>query len=451
VTSADVVVIGAGCAGLAAASRLAELGAKVLVVERAPRLGGRAAAFTDRVTGDRVDNGQHVLFGCYHETYALLARVETSHLAPLAPNLQLPMIGPDGRRADLVCPNLAPPWHLVGGLARWKALSILDRVGALRIGRVVERARRVGAEKVAATVPADVTVEQWLAGHGQSSRINDWLWHPLTLAALNQSPRVVAAAPFVRVLGELFGPRREDAAVALSRVPLDELYAEPARRFIEARGGSVRMGAKAVVDSDGHHVRGVWVDGAKVAAASVISAVPWYAFGSVWSASVPAPLAEVAANAERLASAPIVTVNLWLDGPVMPVLDVPFVGLVDAPVHWVFDKARIGQPAGRHLALVTSGAEALVTMTHDEAVRTAFDCLRTMLPEARHRSVRHAVVVRERRATFSLAPGGPPRPTAETPIRGLYLAGDWTDTGLPATIEGAVKSGHTAASLVARA
>jgi squalene-associated FAD-dependent desaturase len=444
--TADVVVIGAGFAGMSCAVGLVEAGLSVVVAEQAPRLGGRATAFDDRETGERVDNGQHVLFGCYRETYDFLRRIGAAAHAPLAPTLRLSMAGRDGSRFDLVCPPLKAPWHLVGGLMRWRALTARDRLAAMRLGGLLRDVARDGAEAAASRVPAEQTVSDWLAAQGQTTRLNEWLWHPLALAALNQSPYTAAARPFVRVLGELFGPRPDDAAVGLPIVPLDELYAAPAAAWIERRGGRVlrKSAARVVLDEAGRIAR-VEAGQETVATRSVVSTVPWHAFDGIWRDGMPPPLAGLAGDAGRMTSSPIVTVNLWLDAPA---LIGRFVGLAGGPMHWVFDKGAIYGNSTAHLSVVASGAADLAALENRDVTARAWQHLQEALPALRTRTLRRSVVVREHRATFSLAPGSPPRPAAGTGVRGFYLAGDWTETGLPGTIEGAVRSGRTAADLL---
>jgi squalene-associated FAD-dependent desaturase len=446
--NSDVVVVGGGFAGLSAAVRLATAGAAVTVVEGAPRLGGRASTFTDRESAQRVDNGQHVLFGCYRETYGFLRSIGTDGLAPLQSGLRVSMADERGQTFPLACPSMPPPWHLLAGVLRWPAIPLRDRLGVIALRGVLKGARRKGSEAVAAEVLPDQTVSDWLRSHGQSPAICRWLWHPLAIAALNQSPDLAAARPFVRVLAELFGPKVEDSSIGLPRVPLDELYAEPARRFIERHGGRVLTNTlgRVVVAQSGSLV-GVRAGDELIAATAVISAVPWYAFEKLWEAEIPAVMKDTASRAMALPCSPIVTVNIWFDGPVS---EERFVGLVGGSMHWVFDKAAIVGDRSGHLSVVASGADEIARMTNAELEALALTELRRALPLSRDRRFLRSVVVREHRATFSLQPGLPERPPNDTPLAGFYLAGDWTDTGLPGTIESAVQSGHTAARLASQ-
>ena len=173
-----------------------------------------------------------------------------------------------------------------------------------------------------------------------------------------------------------------------------------------------------------------------IPAERAISAVPWFALTDLFHRDLP-PLHATLDRARRMASSPIVTVNLWFD---RPIVDEPLIGLPGRTMQWAFNK-------GTHLSLVSSGAEAIARKPNDDLIRLAHDELLDAVAPARAATLGRATVVRETHATFSLAPGQPPRPSVETGVNGLLLAGDWTDTGLPATIESAVRSGHAAADL----
>jgi len=445
-TAPDVIVVGAGFAGLSAASLIAESGARVLVLEARAQLGGRATAFVDRASGELVDNGQHVLFGCYRETLAFLARVGADGHVRRQASLAVPYLDARGRRSELRCPPLPSPLHLLAAVLDWDAMPWRERLSVLRLAGPLKRARRdlERAGRVAVSPPG-LTVSEWLREHGQGPKLRAWLWEPLAIAALNQPPETASAAAFVRVLAGMFGSDPGAAALVLPTRPLHLMYAEPARAFIEARGGSVRAGSLARLALDGERIAGVEVRGASIPCGRVICAVPWFGLQAMFPEGAPGDMADIVQAAGAMESMPIVTVNLWYDRSVM---DEAFVGLPGRAMQWVFDKRLAFGSEASHLSLVASGAETLVRDDAEALIARAAAEVADALPGARHATLLRGTVIREKRATFSLAPGGPPRPGVRTPVKGLYLAGDWIDTGLPGTIESAVVSGHMAAKAV---
>jgi zeta-carotene desaturase len=430
-----IVIVGAGFAGLTAGVRLAAAGRRVLVLEARPRLGGRATAFLDRDTQTPVDNGQHVMFGCYRETLGLLRTIGAESNVRAQRSLDVPYVDARGTWTRLRCPELPWPLHLAAGLIEWKALGWQDRWAAVRVFKAVRRLRASGA----GPQEGRLTVEEWLTALRQTERLRKFLWEPLAVAALNESPAEASAEAFAEVLHLMFtgGPR--NAAVVLPAVPLDRMYAEPARAFIEARGGEVRTGALAKVIVEGGRLRGVRAGSETIAANSLIATVPWNSFATLFDGPPPPEVGEVATAASRLRSRPIVTVNLWYD---RPVIDAPFVGMPGCTIQWVFDK---GGDSGCHLSLTVSGASGLVDRPSNEILAIAIAEVEARLPRARAARRTHGTVVRERHATFSTLNAGLTRPGTATPVRGLFLGGDWIDTGLPGTIEGAVRSGNRAA------
>ncbi len=448
-TTYDAIVIGGGFAGLSAAVRLAGRGARVLVLEAKSRLGGRATAFNDRETGELVDNGQHVLLGCYTESLAFLDAVGASGNLQRPPHLRVTMVDRSGRTSRLDCPSLPPPLHLLAGVLDWEGVPLRDRFSILRMAAPLRLAKRelAGDHRRIAASPGE-TVENWLRRNGQSPKLSEMLWEPLARAALNQSASEAAAPVFARVLAEMFGGDARASAILLPKTPLHLMYAEPARERIERLGGTVMTGRTATVQVEHGGVRSVSSGAERWDTDTVIAAVPWHAFDALLSGDGNAGshadvLTATRAAASRMASSPIVTVNLWFDRPVM---DEPFIGLPGRSMQWAFDKRLIHGGAVSHVTLVSSGATSQGDASNTDLIARAHEELVQALPQARSARLERGTVVREPHATFSLAPGQPPRPATCTEVKGLFLAGDWIDTGLPATIESAVRSGHRAAA-----
>jgi squalene-associated FAD-dependent desaturase len=437
--TADVVVIGAGFAGLSAATALAEDGARVLVLEARPALGGRASAVRDPGTGEKLDNGQHVMMGCYDDTFAFLRRIGTADRVRRQTGLTVTMIEAGGRSSTLQLPPLPAPLHLLAGVLAWDALNWWDKASVIRVGAAIRRR----------SSPSDLdralTVRAWLEQQQQAPRLIELFWEPLALAALNQPIDQAAAGTFLEVLSRMFGPDADRASLVVPAVPLDELYAEPARDWLSAHGGQVWTRAAARVAFDGDRLAGVDVRGERIVAGAVICAAPWLAYSRVFAAAPPL-LGGIVRDAATTASSPIVTVNLWFDRAVM---DQPIIGLPGRVFQWVFDKARLFGRERSHLSLVASGAMEVVASSNDDLIATALRDAASALPAVGAARLLHASAVRERHATFSLAPGQPRRPGTRTAVTGLLLAGDWIETGLPATIESAVVSGHQAATAAA--
>ncbi len=434
-TSTDVVVIGAGCAGLSAATALVEAGARVVVVEARPIAGGRTFATEDRVTGDWVDNGQHVLFGCYYDTLAHLSRIGTRQKLMVQSSLAVPMVDMNGRQSELRCPALPSPLQLVAGALAWDALTWRERLAITGLGRALRRS--------APPPRPDQTVRAWLTRHGQPARLCDLLWEPLAVAALNQPIDQATATTFVEVVRRMLGTGSDDAALVIPAESLTHVLVDPAVKFIEAGGGEVRRGAPARVSV------GAGRRGGGGGARPGHRRHPW-SCRRCRGTRLPGcsrPCPEVARVACHTGVGHAERADCHGQPVVRPsgARGRPFVGLPGRAFQWVFDKRRVSPGQATHLSLVCSGATEVVGLDNDAIVERAHRELAAAVPAASRARLVRATAVRERRATFSLAAGEPARPACVTPLPGFLLAGDWIDTGLPATIESAVSSGHRAA------
>lgn len=445
--TARVAVIGGGFAGMAASVRLIQLGVQVILLEQRRRLGGRAYSMPDADTGDIFDNGQHVFTGAYDAMLRLLQALGTEDLVQWQPELRLDLLDVDGTSAALRCPSLPAPLHLLMGLLRLPGLNLRDRLSALRMGGALRHALRPGAAAELDTLTAGA----WLRRNGQTPKLQRMLWDPLTVAIVNETPERASAWPLASALAESFLGTRARSRMGFPRMGLSKLFEPSMGRVLSENRGELRTSARVsalelTADHDTERVAAVRLaDGERLQVDAVVLAVPHHAVARLlpeaWRRR--APFADLA----RLGNSPIVSVHLWLD---RETLQQPFVGLLGTAAQWVFHRRQLARDVQGHLLTVSySAAHKEVDLPADILVQETMEDLRRVIPAVRPARLLKSRVIKERQATFSARPGtNSLRPGPVTPIRSLLLAGDWTDTGLPATVESAVRSGFRAAENV---
>ncbi|HAZ07656.1 MAG TPA: hypothetical protein DCZ01_03825 [Elusimicrobia bacterium] len=433
----DALILGGGFAGLVCAVCLAEKGRKVLVLEKKTHLGGRAYSFEEN--GLDIDNGQHLFMGCYRATRRFLKTIGTQDRLEIYEDMIVDYIEPGGKKDRLDCPSWLPaPYHLAAGLLGLKGVSLKEKT-ALFAFDLALKAMKVGP------IPQDVekmTVRGWLSSLDISRNFQNRFFDPAAIGILNERPEIASSAGFIQALREIFFSDRGSSKFALAKTGLSDLYADAARDFIEKREGRVISTAKAVgLIEEGGRVVGVKTDmDSRFTADHIVSTLPPWELKKL---DLPAALH---GPWEDLAPAPIIGVTLLLDRPVM---SERFVGLLNAQTHWVFNRSRImGLPGpGQVLSVVISGAHEQIGRLPEKIRQTVVGDLSACLPGFSLAKIVRWKVVKEPFATLSPTPGSEAkRPEPGTGMPGFSFAGDWTRTGLPATIESACVSGYAAAS-----
>ena len=457
----SVIIIGGGLSGLSAAVELCARGHRTLVLEQHRHSGGRTYSFIDAATGDSIDNGQHLMMGCYHATRRYMRIIGTEYLTFLQPSLRIGFLHPSKSSTHLACPPLRAPLHLLGGLMRFKGIPLKNRLEMLRVAKQLFYTSFSKEQEL-----DKLNVEEWLVKLGQSDLSRKFLWDVITIGALNNHPKNVSALMLFRVLRAAFLGKREHSSLLLPRAGLSDVLVNPAVEFIRRNGGEVLLDTEvSKIHFEDEKIISVSTQDGKIFPAQVfLSAVPWFGFERLLSNSgissdltVKTPSRQLY-DPDRFKASPIISIQLWLDQVIM---EEEFAALVDTRVQWVFDKSwkfrrHMGPEAlkqqkekGQHLSLVISDAQEFIEMSKKELITIAMEDLRCVLPKAKKANIVHSVVIKEKRATFSPSPGlEAMRPLAVTTFSNLFLAGDWTNTGFPATIEGAVLSGKKAAELI---
>lgn len=461
-TCPRVIVIGGGLAGLASAVSLAEAGARVTLYERRSLLGGRASSFVHPTGGAVVDNCQHVLLGCCTNLMDFYRKLNVDQ--GIASKKRIPFIDEENRLSELYPSRLPAPFHLFPSLLRldflgWRdkwsvARVVLSMIAYTRKGPVMagtgQKEGHSGSYSTLYPYPAPdsaLSFLSWLHAHHATPRSIIAFWRPFLISALNDELDDIAVDYGITTVVKAFLLNRTGYEVGLPTVPLGDLYV-PATAYIEQAGGQVILdtGVFALSITEDRIASITRSDGVVDTADAYVVAVPF----DVLLKLLPEEMVDRVpyfTGLRQLEVSPITAVHVWFD---RPVTDLAFVAVLGRTIQWVFNQSiRSSESSGAYLGLVVSASDEWMKLPQQEIVRLALEELRSLFPAAKEAQLLKAIVVKEGRATFAPKPGSDAlRPGPVSPVAGLYVAGDWTQTGWPATMEGAVRSGYRAAEAV---
>ena len=454
----SVIVIGGGLAGLAAGVALAESSWRVRLFEQRPFLGGRATSYV-LPDGEHVDNCQHVTLGCCTNLDDFYRRVGSTNKVKFFDRLLF--LDPQGRRGEMEAGLLPAPFHMTGSFAKFAPLTLADK---LSIARAMLTILRASGHPPAVDTPAGVSMLNWLKNQHQTQRAIDRFWRVVLVSALDEELDKTDARFGIDVFWKAFLCNSRGYRMGVPVVPLAELY-DGCCAFIEKQGGEVelRSPVRSLKIENGSIVSVAFDNNRQETADAYVFAIPHGTFAALLPPEIAARDAAFC-NLDKIKDAPITGVHFWFD---REVTSEPFITLLDTNVQWVFNKTALygpanGSPNGdtsapknsaakQYLQLVISASYDLLQKPRQEIIDLCLKEIRHALPAAREANLVKATVIKEAAATFSPQPGVDRwRPKQETSINRLFLAGDWTATGWPATMEGAVRSGYLAAEAVTR-
>src|SRR5216684_6635390 len=443
------MVIGGGLAGMAAGVALAESGWRVRLFEQRPFLGGRATSYV-LPDGEHVDNCQHVTFGCCTNLEDFYRRVGCAVKIKFFDRLLL--LDPQGRTGRFQAGFLPAPFHIMGSFASFSPLSLWDK---LSIGRGMLDILRSQGKPADVQEPAGISMLEWLRRRGQTKRAIDRFWRVVLVSALSEELERIDARYGVDVFWKAVLSNKTGYRMGVPAVALGELY-DGCRAPIEQKGGEVifRSPLRGLRVIDNKLAAVIFDEGREETADAYILALPHLALAQLLPESLKKADPSLS-NLDKIKDAPITGVHFWFDREVMKEL---FITLLDTTTQWIFNKTALyadsngeGRHAtpGQYLQLVISASYDPLQKRRQEIIDLCLAEVRHALPAARESNLVKATVIKEAAATFSPGPGVDRwRPKQETSIGGLYLAGDWTATGWPSTMEGAVRSGYLAAEAI---
>jgi squalene-associated FAD-dependent desaturase len=447
----SVIVIGGGLAGLAAGVALAEAGWRVRLFEQRPFLGGRATSYV-LPDGEHVDNCQHVTLGCCTNLEDFYNRVGAAGKIKFFDRLLF--LDPQGRQGEMQAGSLPAPFHLTGSFAAFAPLTLLDKFS---IARAMLDILRHKGNTPDLNEAGGISMLEWLRRRGQTKRAIERFWRVVLVSALDEELDRTDACFGVDVFWKAFLSNSTGYRMGVPAVPLANLY-DGCKSEIERRGGEVLLRATVRgLKIENGELAGIRFDeGREETADAYVFAVPHTALAELLPESIKQSDPALG-NLDKIKVAPITGVHFWFDRTVMRE---PFLTLLDTTTQWIFNKTMLyadlngagkSPSTGQYLQLVISASYDLLQKSRQEIIDLCLVEVRQALPAARNAELLKATVIKEASATFSPEPGVDCwRPQQQTSVPRLFLAGDWTATGWPATMEGAVRSGYLAAEAVLR-
>lgn len=432
------IIAGGGLAGLSAAVFLDQLGYQVTLIEKKQILGGRTYSFTDKKTKAVIDNGQHLMIGAYHDTLHFLDLIGARAKIELKKPSRIPLLDEELHRHDFTLRDLPVPFSASTALMSFSGLPLLDKLKLLRLLKDLLKTRQQGALFL-----NDLTVTDWLNKHGQSQKAQKNFWEILTLATLNDHPDQTSADGLATVLCDSYLRNRNDGFLVFPKVGLSELFVEPAEQYLHLRGHQVIRGIRlAQIHMQSGKVSAFeFSDGSQQKADIFVSALPFQHLTPLLSEENLAACPELAVT-KTWETSPIVSINLFFDRPIM---QSPLLGSAKTKVHWFFNKEMVlkekaPDQSAHHIMGVISGGYEFLNKSKDDILKIALDEIQQIIPAAKDATLVHALINKEREATLSQRVGINKQRPQQQQLSNFFVVGDWTQTGLPATIESAVRS-----------
>ncbi len=437
--SKRIAIVGGGLAGLAAAVELSGRGMQVELFESRRQLGGRAGSFRDSATEVFIDHCQHVSLGCCTKWIDFCRRTGLDRFVRRYDTLHF--FGPDGQRCDMRASRWLPaPLHLLPSLLKLSYLSLGER---LNIIRAMQRLKKTSTSDDS----QGPTIVKWLLEHGQTSRAIELFWTPVIVSALSETLDRVAVPPVRKVFVEAFLGNRHAYEMIVPTVPLGELYGQHLEQWLSKHDVAIRRerGVK-LLHGDATGVRELeFASGQRQVFDAVIVAVPWRRIEELLGEPLRAALPELH-GIQQIESAPITAVHFWFD---RAITNLPHAVLPGRTSQWMF--YRGAAPEGHHYQVVISASRDLASRLREEVVAEVLSELMQLWPVTMEAKLLQSRMITDQHAVFSVMPGADRlRPAQPTSVPNLFLAGDWTATGWPATMEGAVRSGYLAAGEMLR-